>query len=411
MKLIATSDWHVGNVFHGIDRSAEHRHFFHWLTETAVRTEADALLVAGDVFDNSNPSAASQELYYGFLSDITARCPQLQIIITAGNHDSAMRLEAPRSLLARHHVEVRGALHRHWTADDDGGQWTADVDDLLLTVSSRDGSQQAVVAAVPYLRSEVMVDGSYSAGVKALLERLTARARQRYPDMPLVMMTHMYATGAVVADNGSERTVGGLEQVDMGDWTAHPDYLTSGHIHRRQHIFGAPWARYTGSALPMSFAECDYHHGADLLTIGTDRSVSVEFLEYTPTHHLLSLEPMELRPLLKTLRTTLPELEGDAPDDQSLYVELSVVADMLRPEDRLKISETFEGRNALCLKVNQVLPDIDLTQQPAREQMATIGDVINRPPIDSIEEAFRIRHRRDINDRQRQLLEAIVRSV
>lgn len=113
MKLITTSDWHIGNLFHGNDRLPEHKHFLKWLLQRIEEQQPDALLIAGDVFDNGNPSAAAQSAYYEFLADATQASPQMQIIITAGNHDSASRLEAPRALLTRHNVEIRGKRASH----------------------------------------------------------------------------------------------------------------------------------------------------------------------------------------------------------------------------------------------------------------------------------------------------------
>ena len=92
MKIITTSDWHLGNMFHGNDRLPEHRHFLQWLQNQIEERQPDALLVAGDVFDNGNPSASSQSAYYEFLADVTQRCPDIQIVITAGTQDSASRL-------------------------------------------------------------------------------------------------------------------------------------------------------------------------------------------------------------------------------------------------------------------------------------------------------------------------------
>lgn len=132
MKILATSDWHIGNLFHGNDRLPEHVHFLEWLLSQIREQQPDALLVAGDVFDNANPSAAAQGAYYSFLADATQACPAMQIIITAGNHDSASRLEAPRALLTRHRVEIRGNVHRTWVQTDGSGAWENDYDDSTL---------------------------------------------------------------------------------------------------------------------------------------------------------------------------------------------------------------------------------------------------------------------------------------
>ena len=99
MVLLHTADWHIGQNFYGYDRYEEHRHFFAWLADTLVAQRADVLLVTGDVFDGPNPPAKAQHLYYAFLREVGNRLPNLQVIITAGNHDSAARLEAPAPLL------------------------------------------------------------------------------------------------------------------------------------------------------------------------------------------------------------------------------------------------------------------------------------------------------------------------
>ena len=159
MKIIATSDWHLGNMFHGNDRLSEHQHFLSWLLSQIEEQQPDALLIAGDVFDNGNPSAASQSAYYGFLADAGERCPTMQIVITAGNHDSANRLEAPRALLTRHRVEVRGVIKREWVQTGEQGEWLTDYTDLMLPVKNSDG-EQVVILTVPYLRNDVINSGS-----------------------------------------------------------------------------------------------------------------------------------------------------------------------------------------------------------------------------------------------------------
>ena len=93
MKIIHTADWHLGNNFHGHDRTNEHRHFLNWLLHTLDKQQPDALLIAGDVFDSSNPSAAAEELLFDFLLKATTLVPGLQVVITAGNHDSGSRLD------------------------------------------------------------------------------------------------------------------------------------------------------------------------------------------------------------------------------------------------------------------------------------------------------------------------------
>lgn len=232
MKILATSDWHLGNLFHGNDRLPEHKHFLKWLLEQIAEQKPDALLIAGDIFDNGNPSAAAQTVYYEFLADATQLCPNMQVIITAGNHDSASRLEAPRPLLTRYHVEIRGNVRKIWqqgenvrkirqqgeNEDDDktGGHWLYSFDDLIIPVTNEEG-EEVIILAVPFLRSDVVQNASYSQGVNDFLRELTAEARTKYPGRKFIMMAHMYAKGSDIAkkDASEKIIIGGQEEVDL----------------------------------------------------------------------------------------------------------------------------------------------------------------------------------------------------
>lgn len=420
MKIIATSDWHIGNLFHGIDRLPEHQHFFSWLKDIISEQTPDALLVAGDVFDNGNPSAAAYQLFYSFLDDITHDNPQLQVVITAGNHDSANRLEAPADLLRRHKIEVRGRVHRQWvtsdaTNDGDGaeGHWAFDTDDLMIPITSRDGEEQAVVLAVPFLRSDVSLKGSYSKGVTDLLHKLTDDARQAYPDRPIVMMAHMYAAGAEIKEGSSEKIlIGGQDQVALGTWDGHPDYLTCGHIHKRQHIWNTDWARYSGSVLPMSFAERDYHHGVDLITLSQGKQPQVAFVEYTPQHPLMTipdgLEALDLKEMKKAIKQ-LPERTDGRLDEHSIYLELRLLSEKIKADDRKKIDSLLEDKNVVLCKLTQVVPDIDVTTSTTGVALHSIDDILKRDPLEAVEECFVAKTGHNLTDEQRNLLERVIR--
>ena len=106
MKILHTADWHLGNIFHGHDRETEQRHFLLWLVDTIRLHAPDAVIVAGDVFDSSNPSVWAEALYYDFIRRATEALPGVEIVIVAGNHDSPRRLEAPAPLLGLHNIYI-----------------------------------------------------------------------------------------------------------------------------------------------------------------------------------------------------------------------------------------------------------------------------------------------------------------
>lgn len=418
IKIIATSDWHLGNLFHGNDRLPEHKHFLNWLLEQVKTHEPDALLVAGDVFDNGNPSAASQSAYYEFLADATQACPQMQVVITAGNHDSASRLEAPRPMLTRHKVEIRGTAHREWkqATENENGYWQVYYDDLLIPVSNSQG-EQVVVLAVPYLRSDMVQNTNYSQGVNNLLHDLTQRARELYPGQTLVMMAHMYAKGADIAksDYSEKIVIGGQEEVNMEGWTDHPDYMTCGHIHKRQHIWNTDWARYTGSVLPMSFAEKDYTHGVDLVTFEAGRHPKVEQLVYEPQHKLMVLpdDDSELSPAkLKTLiKKALPDRILEKPDEDSCYVVLKVKMDKANNDDIRELEDLMNTKNAVLCKIQKIMPQTDVSTIVGSRQLKSLDDILNRDPMETLKEAYLIEHGIDMSEEQTALLTDLLNGI
>lgn len=416
MKIICTSDWHLGNLFHGNDRLPEHRHFLSWLLARIKEQHPDALLIAGDIFDNGNPSAAAQSAYYEFLADATETCPDMNVVILAGNHDSASRLEAPRALLTRHKVEIRGNIHRSWVANEDGGNWVINYDDLMIPINGGDGSQ-AIVLTVPYLRSDVVQNANYSEGVNTILRELTAKAREKYRDSPLIMIAHMYAKGADIAksDASEKIVIGGQEEVNMQGWDEHPDYFACGHIHKRQHIWNTDWAHYSGSVLPMSFAEKDYHHGVDMVTIENGTKPQIEFLEYEPQHKLMFLpeaeEELTSKKLEKRINAELQNKTEDKLDDNFVYLVLKVTLEKVN-NDAIKELEALIGtKNAVLCKIQKIIPELDITTISGSQHLQSIDDILNRDPLDTLKETFVVKNGKEMTDHQEKMLTDLLNSL
>ena len=416
MKIICTSDWHLGNLFHGNDRLPEHRHFLSWLLARIKEQHPDALLIAGDIFDNGNPSAAAQSAYYEFLADATETCPDMNVVIIAGNHASASRLEAPRALLTRHKVEIRGNIHRSWVANEDGGNWVINYDDLMIPINGGDGSQ-AIVLTVPYLRSDVVQNANYSEGVNTILRELTAKAREKYRDSPLIMIAHMYAKGADIAksDASEKIVIGGQEEVNMQGWDEHPDYFACGHIHKRQHIWNTDWAHYSGSVLPMSFAEKDYHHGVDMVTIENGTKPQIEFLEYEPQHKLMFLpeaeEELTSKKLEKRINAELQNKTEDKLDDNFVYLVLKVTLEKVN-NDAIKELEALIGtKNAVLCKIQKIIPELDITTISGSQHLQSIDDILNRDPLDTLKETFVVKNGKEMTDHQEKMLTDLLNSL
>lgn len=267
MRFIHTSDWHLGQTLKGFDRYAEHQVFLDWLLDTLDETEADALLIAGDIFDQANPSAEAQSQYYRFLSAARRRRPDLDIVVIAGNHDSAGRLDAPRTLLREFGVGVVGHYHLREELSD------ALLDRLLIPLHDRDGNIAAWTLAVPFMRLGDLRDGEsrdYISGLRKAYARLAAAASARCANgAALIAMGHLHARGGAVSEDSERRLViGGEEAVDASIFPQEAAYVALGHLHLPQAVGRNEHIRYSGSPLPLSFSEIDYPHQVLQVDVG-----------------------------------------------------------------------------------------------------------------------------------------------
>lgn len=343
IRILHTADWHLGQTFFGYDRTEEHEVFLNWLAEEIRQKEIDALIIAGDVFDVSNPSAASQSMYYQFIYRVTAENPYLQIVIVAGNHDSAARLEAPLPLLQAMRTEVRGVVRKL-----EGGE--IDYDHLTVELKNRKGEVELLCMAVPFLRQgdypAVQTEGNpYAEGVRELYAQLLQRLwKRRTENQAILAIGHLQATGSEIAEKDySERTViGGLECVSPEAFSEQIAYTALGHIHKAQRVSGRENVRYAGSPIPMSFAEKHYHHGVVMVTFDGGCAVDIERLECPKLIPLLSVpngEPVSPEAILEALKE-LPETEAVAP-----YLEVKVLLEEPEPMLRQEIEDALADKN------------------------------------------------------------------
>ena len=258
MKVLHTSDWHIGRTLYGRKRYEEFEAFLNWLAGTIQQNEIDTLLVAGDVFDTSSPSNRAQELYYRFLCRVsTSACRH--VVVVAGNHDSPSFLNAPRELLKALDVYVVGNV-------------TSNPEDEVLVLRNEQDVPELIVCAVPYLRDRdirvaeagesiedkerKLIDGirTHYAIVAALAEQ---KREECGIDIPIVAMGHLFTAGGQTVDGDGVRElyVGSMAHVTAGIFPASFDYLSLGHLHIPQKVTGHEIIRYSGSPLPMGFGE------------------------------------------------------------------------------------------------------------------------------------------------------------
>lgn len=274
MKILHTSDWHIGRVLHARKRYDEFEAFFKWLLELIEAEKIDVLLVAGDVFDTSLPTNRAQEIYYQFLNRVARSCCR-HVVVTGGNHDSPSFLDAPKGILRELNVHVTGAV-------------TDDPADEVIVLKNREGRPEAVVCAVPYLRDRDIRTVEAGENVQDKARKLVEGMHRHYAQVceiaeqrrvecgqvPLIAMGHLFAAGGktIEGDGVRELYVGTLAQVGAELFPPSIDYLALGHLHIAQTVGGRETMRYCGSPVPMGFGEAGQ----------TKKVVVVEFSGKTP---------------------------------------------------------------------------------------------------------------------------------
>lgn len=392
MKIIHTADWHLGQTFFDYDRRREHLVFLEWLKKQLYELSVDVLLIAGDVFDSPNPSAESQRMYYHFLRDVTAENPELQIIIIAGNHDSAARLEAPNPLLESMNIVVRGIVARQ----EDGN---IDFNHLIIPLH-----KGGYCLAVPYLRQGDYPEAeTYAQGVRKMYEAVYELVKDK--NETVIAMGHLQATGSEISENdGSERTViGGLECISPDSFAREISYTALGHLHRAQRVSGRENVRYAGAPLPMSFAERNNKQGVVLIEIA--EHTKIDRIEFDVPVKLLSI-PSEPKPLSDVLDEIAALPEGDI-HETSPYIEVKILISEPEPSLRHRIEEALETKSVRLTRIVANIPKTDTeTKTISYEELQTIN------PMDMAIDIFRRRFgENDMPEKMKRLLQNVIQEV
>ncbi|AYW77980.1 metallophosphoesterase family protein [Propionibacterium acidifaciens] len=301
MRILHTSDWHLGRTLHGVDLSGPQARFLDHLVELASAERVDAVLVSGDVFDRALPPVGAVEM----LDDALARlCALTRVVIIPGNHDSPQRLGLNARLL--------GERLRILTRPSRAGE--------SVVVPEADGSAGLLVHALPYLdpdmtRAELAeavgadepLARSHEAVVRAALglvrAALTARRRGGAERVPAVVMAHEFVTGGRASDSERDLRIGGVDSVPAALFSSvGADYVALGHLHGPQAVAGSrdpdadrgacarpgPVMRYAGSPLAFSFSEKDQRKSTAVVDFDASGAVSRVRLVPAPVPRRLS---------------------------------------------------------------------------------------------------------------------------
>ncbi|MDL2312119.1 exonuclease SbcCD subunit D C-terminal domain-containing protein [Bacteroidales bacterium OttesenSCG-928-B11] len=368
MRIIHTADWHLGQTFYDHSRKKEHLHFLSWLQNTAQERGADVLLIAGDVFDSPNPSAESQKIFYRFLKELNATCPHIQVIVIAGNHDSAARLEAPNPLLETMNVSICGIVKK-----DESGQI---ISDNLIVPIQKSEETVGYVLAVPYLRQGDYPDAkTYTAGVGNLYRLLFDQVKDE--QKPVIAMGHLQATGSEISINDhAERTIiGGLEAISPDIFAPEIRYTALGHLHRAQQVSKRENVRYAGAPLPMSFAEKHNKQGVWFIEVENDET-HIEKIFYDTPVKLWSIPslPSKSKFTLSEILEEISQLPEGKKNSNSPFLEVKVHIAQPEPSLRHQIEETVANKAVRLARIEAVAPQKDSNSETITfEELRTIS--------------------------------------
>jgi len=346
MKLLHTSDWHLGQKLMGKDREEEHTLFLNWLLQLLKDKNIDTLIISGDIFDKSVPPNYALKLYYNFLSMAKKVDNLKNIIITAGNHDMSSSLNAPKELLKALEIDV--------ITDGDN------LEQEIITIE-RNNKISAVICATPFLKEKILKNNSYDIykdreeiiryGIKKHYEELLKKAKL-ITSKPIIAMGHLTVSGAKLTPN-SERDiyVGNLKGVNssiFGDF----DYIALGHFHKFQKIQDNIY--YSGSPIPLSFSESEEKK---VILVDFDKNEK-EFISIPLFRRLIIVSG------------TLEEIEKEFSEIQNnrlkSWIEVSIEGDFTGEFINKKIREIAKNYNIdiLTVKYNQ-------NKQEIREHLYT----------------------------------------
>ena len=368
MKILHTADWHIGQRLHERQRTDEHEKFLEWLLNTIQEHKVELLLVSGDIFDTALPSSESTNLYYRFLYRLFDET-DAYTVITAGNHDSARHLEAPREFLEMGRIYVVGL------ADDPAK--------CVFTFPRN--NPRVAVAAVPYLSEGDLRHLSYETEAERG-ERYRERFKAFYADcvaampaeLPKILMGHLFVQGGTIGTSERNIQIGGATATHASDFPEGVSYVALGHLHRPQTIKGTDYPiRYSGSPIPLRFNEASYRKKMYLLELSDDGTLA---------------EDKEINiPVFKELCT----VEGDencvlsaamTGNWEGKYIQVKLTLDTPRIGISDEMRQAFSDRGGDVLSVELELPEA--------EQRPTIRvEDMKRP-----EEIFEQFHRTKFDD-------------
>ncbi len=287
MRILHTSDWHLGQHFMGKSREAEHQAFLDWLIELVKEQSIDALIIAGDIFDTGTPPSYARRLYSRFIVSLQ-NTPCQQLVVIGGNHDSVATLNESKELLACLNTFVVGGVSK-------------DPQDQVLVLKNSQGNPGAVICAIPYVRPRDVLESqageSGESKQQALQQAIAAHYQAIYAEaeklagdnLPIIATGHLTTVGGQLTESVREIYIGTLSAFPVSAFPqAH--YIALGHLHRPQIVAKQEHIRYSGSPIPLSFDEAGSEKQVILVDFKENQINQIESIMVPVFRSLLSFK-------------------------------------------------------------------------------------------------------------------------
>lgn len=320
MKILHTSDWHLGHTLYGYDRTVEHKAMLEQMVEIVREHRPDVFLLAGDVYHTSQPSSAVQTMFSEAMVSLHQAHPEMYIIVIAGNHDSASKHEIFTTPWRALNVYAIGNLDKEYPEKH------------IIEVP-----EKGIVLAVPYAYERNIPEGFF----QELIDNVKS-------NLPIILMAHTTVKGADITGHDKRYTdqVGGIDYIEVEKMGQGYDYLALGHIHKPQYIHtGKHNVRYSGTPIPVSFDE-DYKHSVSLVEVNKGETPIIKELEIKNPFPLITLPNQDY-----ATWDEAKDLLRNFPDEVPAYIRLNVLVEgFLPPNAKDEAYKITEGKQCkVCL--------------------------------------------------------------
>ncbi len=382
MRIIHTSDWHLGQHFYGKSRAREHQQFLNWLIEQSQIQQIDAIIVAGDIFDTGTPPSYAREMYFDFIAKLHQTLCQL--VVLAGNHDSVAMLGESQNLLQQLSTRVISAV-------------SDNIAEQVFVLESLKTEQQAVICAIPFIRARDIVKSyagqSASEKQRSLQQAITGHYQSLFSHaqrlstakqsegsrLPIIATGHLTTIGASTSESVRDIYIGTLEAFPASEFPD-ADYIALGHIHRPQKVTKSEHIRYSGSPIALSFDEANTQKSIVIAEFKDGKLSDVE-LCHVPCFQALAMVKTQLDTLAEDIAGVAKAQSTELADDQS---NTENIAEKIWLDIEIESAEYLQD---LTARIEQIVAELPVEvllvrrskksrlQMPSHEKKITLSEL------------------------------------